>query len=73
MSDRIFHHAAIAPPTFFKDVDGTLTPSAQPGMWLTNGGKFGVYVPGVMSVQFDSAGHVVQFDTETDIYKKVTP
>lgn len=74
MTDRdlTFTHACVAPPTFFRGPKGIMTPSNPPGMWIHTGGKTGVYIPDVIAVQFDSAGHVVQFETATRIYKKVT-
>ena len=72
MNELTFTHATIAPPTFFTE-RGKPQPSNPPGMHLHKNGKTGVYIPGVIAVQFDPAGHVVQFETATRIYQKVTP
>lgn len=74
MTDRdlTFTHATVMPPTFYRTRDGKLEPSVPPGMHICQNGKTGVYIPYVIAVQFDPAGHVVQFETATRIYRKVT-
>lgn len=72
VDDLRFKHATIAPPTFFTSPDrsGIPIPGNRPGMWIHQKGKTGVYINGVITVKFDSAGHVIQFETDTRVYTK---